>query len=159
MWNNTSITSLDLSRNNLSDFAGSTVARMLRRNGTLRKVGVGSASCGSPPVSDAPSRARSRSQLELDENELGPRACNAFGESLSSNSTLVRLSLESNPLTKDGEDSSGISAMARMLGANKTLTSLNLWRGGIKFDGCAELAQARSNPPSSPPPPAPTPPD
>merc|ERR1719313_655279 len=47
MWNNESLTSLDLCRNHLSDFAGSCVARMLRRNDALKK-------------------------LELDENELGP---------------------------------------------------------------------------------------
>ena len=40
--------------------------------------------------------------------------------------------------------------MARMLGANNTLTSLNLWRGGIQFDGCAARPGA-FEPPSSPP--------
>merc|ERR1712022_26145 len=31
-----------------------------------------------------------------------------------------------------------------MLGSNQTLTSLNLWRGGIQPDGGAELAQGLS---------------
>ena len=116
MWNNTSLTSLDLSRNQLSDFACSTIARMLRRNESLKK-------------------------LELDENFLGPRACNAFADALPANKTLTLLSLESNPLTKNGADNSGISALARSLGSNATLTSLSLWRGGILPDAGHELAQ------------------
>ena len=63
MWNNKSLTSLDLSRNDLSDFAGAQIGRMLKRNAALVK-------------------------LELNENRLGPRACHAFGEALHTNGTL-----------------------------------------------------------------------
>ena len=114
MWNNESLTSLDLSRNHLTDFAGSCVARMLRRNAALKK-------------------------LELDENELGPRTVTAFGDSLSVNKTLVLLSLESNPHI--GSVTSGIAALSRMLGSNTTLNSLSLWRCGLTPDCGAELAQ------------------
>ena len=103
MWTNTSLTSLDLSSNQIDDPAGAYVARLLKRNTALVNVSLGS-------------------------NQLGARACRAFGESLCSNTTLKCLSLEANSLSRGGEDISGIRALADMFSKNKTLTSINLWR-------------------------------
>jgi hypothetical protein len=69
MWTNTSLTSLDLTRSGLDDFAGAYIAKLLKRNKALIK-------------------------LELDANELGPQASLAFAEALTVNSTLQHLSLE-----------------------------------------------------------------
>jgi hypothetical protein len=69
MWTNTSLTSLDLTRCGLDDFAGAYIAKLLKRNKALIK-------------------------LELDANELGPQASLAFAEALTVNSTLQHLSLE-----------------------------------------------------------------
>ena len=112
MWVNTTITCLELSSNNLNDHAGSYIARTLTRNKTLRKI-------------------------ELDNNNLGPKSLLAFGESLKTNSSLVYLSLDSNPIFSAlNDDVKGVRALADALKSNKTLTSLNLWRTGVKaFDG------------------------
>ena len=67
-------------------------------------------------------------KLELGENRLGPRCCRAFGESLQTNATLKALSLESNPLTNESTDQTGVVALARALATNATLTLLNIWR-------------------------------
>lgn len=116
MWTNTSLTSLDLSCNDIDDPAGAYIARLLKRNSALENVALGS-------------------------NHLGPLACQTFGESLRSNSTLKTLSLESNSLTCNGKDSSGLRVLAGMLGENKTLTSVNLWRCAIGAEAGAVLAR------------------
>lgn len=116
MWTNTSLTSLDLSCNGIDDAAGAYVARLLKRNSALVNVALGS-------------------------NQLGVLACRAFGESLSSNSTLKCLSLESNPLTGDGTNITGIRALADMLTRNSTLTSVNLWRCALGAEAGAALSR------------------
>ncbi|KAG5175108.1 leucine rich repeat protein [Tribonema minus] len=115
MWTNTSLTSLDLARNNLDDFAGAYIAKLLKRNTALVK-------------------------LELDSNNLGCRACNAFGEALLSNNTLQHLGLESNPLTNEGEKPAGFRYMVQALSKNAALTSLNLWRCGLGTPAGHDLA-------------------
>jgi len=111
---------LDLSRNNLDDYAGLRLGRMLKRNTALKK-------------------------LELDSNQLAVKTCNAMAESLRTNTTLTLLSLESNPLTKEGKDLGGITKLGDMLKVNKTLTSLNFWRSNIGADGGAVIARAMAS--------------
>lgn len=117
MWLNTSITCLDLSSNGLNDHAGAYLARILKRNQTLKK-------------------------MELDNNYMGPKTCAAFGESLLINNSLVYLSLDSNPLCGVAEDSAGIVALAESLMENTSLTALNLWRATITQKGGIALAKA-----------------
>lgn len=116
MWTNTSLTSLDLSSNGLDDSSGAYIARLLKRNTSLLSVSLGS-------------------------NQLGPFACRAFGESLCTNKTLRCLNLESNQLTRDGEDVSGIGAMAEMFTRNTTITSVNLWRCALGGKAGAALSR------------------
>jgi len=118
MWANNTIICLDLSSNELNDHSGSYIARILKRNFTLKK-------------------------LELCNNNFGSRTCAAFGESLVNNNSLVYLSLDSNPLVDDNiNDVSGIKLMADALRVNKTLTSLNLWRCKIPEQGGIAIANA-----------------
>lgn len=116
MWVNDTITCLDLSSNELNDHAGTYIARILKRNSTIKK-------------------------LELDNNHLGPKSCQAFGEALSHNRSVTYLSLDSNPIVPDHEIS-GFRALTEALKVNRTLTSLNLWRTGIKDHGGKLLAAA-----------------
>mmetsp|Transcript_12706 Transcript_12706/g.29848 ORF Transcript_12706/g.29848 Transcript_12706/m.29848 type:complete len:422 (-) Transcript_12706:158-1423(-) len=120
LWDNQSLVCLDLSRNNLDDYAGLRLGRMLKRNTALKK-------------------------LELDSNNLAVKTCNAMAESLATNTTLTLLSLESNPLTKNGKDVSGIMKLGDMLKVNKTLTSFNAWRSDIGAEGGAVIARAMAN--------------
>jgi len=116
MWVNDTILCLDLSSNDLNDHAGTYLARILKRNSTLKK-------------------------LELDNNQLGPKSCQAFGESLKVNSSVVYLSLDSNPLVTDHE-LQGFKILTESLKSNRTLTSLNLWRSGVKESAGKLLASA-----------------
>ena len=115
---NSTITCLELSSNNLNDHAGSYIARILTRNKTLKK-------------------------LELDNNSLGPKSLLAFGESLKINTTLVSLSLDSNPIfVSPIDDLKGIRALSDALKSNHSLTSLNLWRTGVKVHDGELLASS-----------------
>lgn len=116
MWTNDTVTCLDLSSNELNDHAGCYLARILKRNETIRKI-------------------------ELDNNNLGPKACVAFGESLLTNSSLVSLSLDSNPIATES-DHSGIRSLSEALRANRTMSSLNLWRTGISQTAGSILASS-----------------
>lgn len=118
MWVNNTITCLELSSNNLNDHAGSYLARTLTRNKTLKKI-------------------------ELDNNFLGAKSLLAFGESLKVNASLVYLSLDSNPIfSTTNDDIKGVRALIDALKTNKTLTSLNLWRTGVKATDGEMLASA-----------------
>lgn len=110
LWDNETITCLDLSNNNLNDHAGTYLARILKRNKTIAK-------------------------LELDNNQLGPATCQAFSEALKVNKSLVYLSLDSNPLTSGGTNYSGFIEFVKSLRFNSTLKSLNLWRVGAGSQG------------------------
>ena len=115
LWDNTTITCLDLSSNDLNDHSGTYLARILKRNNTIAK-------------------------LELDNNQLGPNTCQAFSESLKVNNSLVYLSLDSNPLTAGGTNYTGFIELVKSLRFNSTLKSLNLWRVGAGCQGGQALA-------------------
>ena len=120
LWDNTSLTCLDLSRNKLSDFAGSQIGRALRRNCTLLK-------------------------LEVNDNFLGPRSCRSFGEALPLNSTIKYVDLESNPLVTgpDGAettDTTGFFTLAQAFRKNTSLTAMSLWRCNVGHQCGAEIA-------------------
>lgn len=118
---NNTITCLELSFHNLNDQAGSYIARTLIRNKTLKKI-------------------------ELDNNHLGSNSLLAFGESLKLNKSLVYLSLDSNPIfASTTEDVKGITALCDALKSNTTLTSLNLWRTGLRPVDGEILANALSH--------------
>ena len=68
-------------------------------------------------------------KMELDNNQLSSATCKAFGEALLVNSSLVSLSLDSNPLLETGN--SGFASFADALRTNTTIVSLNLWRCGL----------------------------
>ena len=65
-------------------------------------------------------------RLELEGNNLGPKSAREFGLALRVNTTLKFLDLESNQLTQDGEDLTGIVQLINSLTQKKTLISLNM---------------------------------
>jgi len=98
---------LHLSRSGIKDEDGAEIAKILFNNTSLRK-------------------------LEMEGNNLGVKSAKEFGKSLRINKTLLSLDLESNQLTVDGEDNTGIIEFISALEKNKSLISLNL--GNNKLD-------------------------
>lgn len=68
----------------------------------------------------------------MEGNNLGVKSAKEFGKALRINKTLLSLDLESNQLTVDGEDNTGIIEFISALEKNKSLISLNL--GNNKLD-------------------------
>ena len=122
LWANASVTSLDLCRADLDDATAAYVARATRAPGS-RIV-----------------------KLELDGNDVGPRACAELAEVLVSNGTLTSLSLEGNDLTRGGKLEKPFDGLCAALGKAKALTQLNLWRCGLSEAAGRTLAEGlRSN--------------
>jgi hypothetical protein len=126
---NTSLVTLDLSRNDLSDTTGEHLAKILHSNTTIIK-------------------------LDLGGNRLGPKSATALGDGLMVNATMKSLNLEGNPLTGEfaqehGEvsvrghaDYSGVQKLAESLATNTGLTYLNLWRTGLGHAGGDALSKS-----------------
>jgi len=106
METNTSCMSLDMSRKELHDEDGVSIADMLEKNTNLQK-------------------------LECEGNNLGVKAAESIGESLRKNDGLRSLNLESNNLTASGNDQRGIIVLADALKENSSLQVLMLSKNGI----------------------------
>jgi hypothetical protein len=119
LWTSNVITSLDLSRMNLSDLMGAYVCGALRYN-------------------------RSVVKLELGENNLGEKTCLALEVTMRSNDVLKYISLESNPLCSKSDNSEIIcaQALASIIETTSSLTTLSLWRCGIGPIGGEMIAQS-----------------
>lgn len=117
LWSESRIKVLDLSNMGLLDKAGSYIARALANNATIMK-------------------------LELDCNHFGQQTCTELAKSLTLNSTLLCLSLGSNPLIK-GDDNKVdcIELLAKAI-VSSGLTSLSLWRCGIGIEGGKAICEA-----------------
>eukprot|EP00615_Pteridomonas_danica_P000729 CAMPEP_0114336504 /NCGR_PEP_ID=MMETSP0101-20121206/5751_1 /TAXON_ID=38822 ORGANISM="Pteridomonas danica, Strain PT" /NCGR_SAMPLE_ID=MMETSP0101 /ASSEMBLY_ACC=CAM_ASM_000211 /LENGTH=524 /DNA_ID=CAMNT_0001468449 /DNA_START=1 /DNA_END=1576 /DNA_ORIENTATION=- len=112
---------LDLGDNRINDLGGCFLARSLRHNQVLQ-------------------------QLELGGNLLGPRTLAELGRSLMPNSgsvpsALKGLNIESNPVTANGADLSGVEEFSDMLEHNTTLRSLNFFRCDLGNMGARMLAE------------------
>ena len=112
-----SIISLDISRSNLNDDAGSHLAKMIGSNSSIQL-------------------------LNLELNNLGPPTASAFGKHLKTNNTLKYLCLEGNNLTSAEESIIGVKDLADSLKYNKSLTNLNLWRCMIGKEGSGYFSSA-----------------
>ena len=114
LWTDDRITSLDVSKLQLSDKAGASLARVLRNNTSLKK-------------------------LEMDENQFGRETCKVLAESLLINNTLKSLSFASNPLEKCPDS---VLLLANALLINSGLVSLSLWQCGIGLEGGKTICDA-----------------
>jgi hypothetical protein len=80
--------------------------------------------------------------LDVSENRFGPRCCRSVGDALTVNTTLRALNMETNPLTNESTDQTGVVALAKALGSNTTLTRLNMWRCDLGTAAGAAIADA-----------------
>ena len=101
VYNNKSLYCMSMTRQHTEDEVGVDLARMLMINKTVRKI-------------------------ELEGNKLGPKTAREFAYLLRLTTTLKYLDVENNQLTSDGDDISGVLALADALKVNKSLVSLNM---------------------------------
>lgn len=137
MRTNTSVRSLDLSNNKLTDAIGESLGKMLEKNTRLVSLNVGF-------------------------NELTSQSLGTIGDALKVNSALTSLALESNPimllskeqhagtnsgpsmsLNSSGSGGNGkIDAFTSAIAMNSTLTALNVFSTHMNYDVGRALAQA-----------------
>jgi len=84
-------------------------------------------------------------KLELEGNLLGPKTAAAFGQVLKKNTTLKSLDLQSNQLTLDGQDMSGVLSLMEFLDHNTTLLSLNISNNQIDSKTLSALVEKIKN--------------
>ncbi len=111
MCSNISLVDLDVSYNGLDDMAGAYLAKCLRHNTTLRKLGMG-------------------------HNNFAAQTCRSLSTSFLENRTLIHLGLESNPLF-----SSSAEWLGALLQTKCSLLSLSLWRCGLGVEGGKRLIE------------------
>lgn len=124
MRTNTSVRTLDLASNKLTDAIATSLEKMLVRNKTLQS-------------------------LDLGLNELTHASLGAIGRALRGNTVLTTLSLESNPVLLSSTDasvagtvSSHFEAFTTAVATTTSLTSLNLFRTQMSVDVGHVLTQA-----------------
>ena len=79
-------------------------------------------------------------KLDLDGNDVGPRACAELAETIVANQTLKALSLEGNDLTRGGKLEKPFDALCDALARAQGLRQLNLWRCGLGENAGKTLA-------------------
>jgi Ran GTPase-activating protein (RanGAP) involved in mRNA processing and transport len=158
LWDNTSLTALDVSGCHLDDTSGTYLARMLKHNSSLVKLEMGSNKFGprtcaalaqSLSVRTTSLHARSgagpsaRDEISFPRRKKGCSINVAvfYSIGVQVNKTLRHLDVQSNQLTRAGEDLEGMHALCDMLRKNTTLTYLNLWRCELGVQVRARLAR------------------
>jgi len=81
-------------------------------------------------------------KLELDDNNLGPKAATKLADLIENNRFVRVIGLESNNLTDSGKNSSGVEAMAAALAKNQDLLCLNLNNTNLTAEAGQALAKA-----------------
>ncbi|KAF0451427.1 RNI-like protein [Gigaspora margarita] len=164
---NTTITSLDLSSNQLDFIRAKLLAEVLYKNTTLTKLDIGEnkfESRGSKVLAKALHRNNILTSLRLSCNDIDFEGGKALAEALCVNTTLIELELQYNELgievlaealcknislstlnlSWNGIDSRGVKALEKVLYTNSTLTYLNLSENHIGFEDSKVLIEALS---------------
>ena len=138
---NASLTSLNLSRNELGPGAGDVVARALKWK-TLRHLDVSANDLGAGSAAIGYGLAENESLTHLDMSRNGVESP-LFGEALEVNATLRSLAIRENDL-----GDAGGAALARGLARNRTLETLDASRNGLSRgvgDALASAIAARAS--------------
>ncbi|KAL0206005.1 hypothetical protein P9112_001312 [Eukaryota sp. TZLM1-RC] len=134
------LTTLDLWVNNITDEGASALARALESNSTLTELNLRRNNItdeGASALARALESNSSLTTLDLQFNNITDEGASALARALESNSTLTRLSLQNNKITDEGA-----SALARALESNSSLTTLDLLGNNITDEGASALARA-----------------
>ena len=141
--NNHSLTTFNLSENQVGDAGASALANALQNNHSLTRLDLGKnqvGDAGASALANALQNNHSLTYLDLVENQVGPAGASALANALQNNHSLTKLSLGWN---KVGDV--GASALANALQNNHSLMTLELYRNQIGDAGASALANALQN--------------
>ncbi|XP_074621745.1 uncharacterized protein LOC141880193 [Acropora palmata] len=139
---NSSLSSLDLSDNSISDEGVNSLAQALRVNTSLSSLDLSSNSIGDEGANSLAEALRvnkSLSSLDLSWNSIGAEGANSLAQALRVNKSLSSLNLSLHFFADEGANS-----LAEALRVNTFLSSLDLHSSSIGDEGANSLAQALS---------------
>ncbi|WP_039454784.1 leucine-rich repeat domain-containing protein [Candidatus Jidaibacter acanthamoebae] len=137
---NETITSLNLSDNNIGEAGGIAIAEALKENKTITSLDLGGndiGAAGGIAIAEASKENKTITSLNLSDNNIEEAGGIAIAEALKENKTITSLDLSGNDIREAG----GI-AIAKALKENKTITSLNLGYNKIREAGGIAIAEA-----------------
>ena len=136
---NTSLTSLDLSGNSIGDEGASSLSETLRVNTSLTSLDL-SRTCisdGASSLSEALRVNTSLTSLDLSLNSIADEGASSLSEALRVNTSLTSLNLQNNCISNEGSHS-----LFEALIVNTSLTSLDLSLNSIGDEGAHSLSEA-----------------
>ena len=137
---NTTLTHLNLQRNNICTAGAESLATALKTNTTLTNLDLYSNNlgpAGAESLATALKTNTTLTNLDLSVNNIGPAGAESLATALKTNTTLTNLDLYSNNLGPAGAES-----LATALKTNTTLTNLDLQDNEIGPAGAESLATA-----------------
>ena len=137
-----SLQELYIFQNNLSSEGVASIITGLSHNSSLTKLSISKSHFSMANVDSLASVLKDHSKctltwLDLRDCHISSEGAVKLAAALCKNTTLNDLNLSRNPI---GEHVEGVTAVARMLVENKTLTMLDLWDCHISSEGAVELA-------------------
>ena len=137
---NTSLSSLDLSRNSIGNKGANLLAQALRVNTSLSSLDLSRNSIGIEGANSLAQALRvntSFSSFALSRNSIGNEGAKSLAQALRVNTSLSSLDLSDNSIGNEGANS-----LAQALRVNTSLSSLDLSDNSIGNEGANSLAQA-----------------
>ena len=137
---NTSLTQLDLSYNDISAQGVAALAEALKHNTSLTQLDLSDndiSDQGAADLAEALKQNTSLTQLDLTDNDISAQGAAELAEALKQNTSLTQLDLSDNDISAQGAVD-----LAEALKHNTSLTQLDLSDNDISDQGAADLAEA-----------------
>ena len=137
---NSTVTLLNLSRNEISISGAAALAKAMEVNSTLTELNLSEneiGDSGAAALAKVMEVNSTLTELNLSENEISDSGAAALAQAMEINSTLTELNLSENVISDWGA-----AALAKAMAVNSTLTGLDLSHDRIGYLGTAALAQA-----------------
>ncbi|KAG0273169.1 hypothetical protein BGZ95_011003 [Linnemannia exigua] len=137
---NSTLTTLNLTRNSIGDVGAVILSEALRTNSTLTTLDLYCNSIGGDgavALSEALKTNSTLTTLNFYGNWIGANGAKALSETLKINSALITLNLSFNSIGNNGA-----KALSEALKTNSTLTTLNLRKNPIGENGAVALSEA-----------------
>ena len=139
---NSTITLLNLSRNELGAGDCTSMAEAIKHNSTITKLNLsnnklGTGNCTALALEEAIKQNSTITQLDLSGNKLGTGDCTALAEAIKHNSTITQLGLSENEL-----GTGNCTALEEAIKHNSTITELDLSVNQLGTADCTALAEA-----------------
>lgn len=137
---NETLTSIDLSNNEIEEDRAKLIAEALKVNETLTSIDLSDNEIGEEGaklIAEVLKENETLVSIDLSDNAIGEASVKTIVEALKINKTITNLNFAYNPIGKEGA-----KLIAEALKVNKTLTSINCSNNGIGEEGANLILEA-----------------